>query len=376
MTAGRLLFVDDDPQVLRALRRIFEAEGYEVVTAPDGAKGLEALRAGGFQVIGSDYRMPEMNGADFLHEARAVSPESVRILISAVHDFATAMEAVNRGAIQRVVAKPWDADELIHVVAEATQTYHLTRRYQEVTALLHARNAELEALNRRLEQRVAEQTTGVLEVLITALDQNCDEAAHSRQTATVATMLGRRLGLMQAELTALEQGSLLHDIGKLGLPAALLAQQDLGPDEWREMQRHPEIGHRMLAPIPSLAKARNLVLQHHERWDGKGYPLGLAGEEIDRCARIFHVAEAWNAMTSARKYQPPRSVTEARVEMERCSGTQFDPEVVAAFLSLPPAGLQAAAEPPHAGDPQHPQAPAGVAGEPSWRVPTRADFGG
>lgn len=345
MIAGRLLFVDDDPQVLRALRRIFEAEGYEVVTAREGAKGLEALGAGEFQVIGSDYRMPEMNGAEFLHRAREVSPQSVRILISAVHDFATAMEAVNRGAIQRLITKPWDPDELIHVVAEAAQSYQLTRRYQEVLALLHARNAELEALNRRLEQRVLEQTTGVLEVLVTALDRHCGEAAHSRQAASLALLLGRRLGLTESELTVLEQGSLLHDIGKLGLPPLLLTRQELAPDEWRELQRHPEIGHQLLAPIPSLARARILVLQHHERWDGKGYPLGIAGEQIDRGARIFHVAEAWHAMTSPRVYRPARSEAEARGEIARCSGTQFDPRVVAELLSLPAGELQAKAAP-------------------------------
>ncbi|HET7784406.1 MAG TPA: HD domain-containing phosphohydrolase [Myxococcales bacterium] len=343
MTTGRLLFVDDDPHVLRALRRMFEAEGYEVVTAANGAAGLEALRAGEFQVIGSDYRMPQMNGADFLHQARAVSPQSVRILISAVHEFAAAMEAVNRGAIQRLVAKPWDADELIHVVAEATQTYHLTRRYQEVMALLHARNAELEALNRRLEQRVVEQTTGVLEVLVNALDQHCDEAAHSRRTATLALTLGRRLGLTQGELAILEQGSLLHDVGKLGLSPILLTRQELDEDERRELQRHPEIGYRLLAPIPSLAAARNLVLQHHERWDGKGYPLGLAGEQIDRSARIFHVAEAWTAMISPRSYRQARPLADARAEIERCCGTQFDPQIVAAFVSLTPGELEAAA---------------------------------
>lgn len=342
MTAGRLLFVDDEAQVLRALRRIFEAEGYEVVTVPDGARGLEALGAGEFEVIGCDYKMPGMNGAEFLHHARELSPQSVRILISAVHDFAAAMEAVNRGAIQRLITKPWDADELIHVVSEATQTYHLTRRYQEVLALLHARNADLEALNRRLEQRVVDQTTGFLEVLIAALDEHCGEAAHSRQTATLGLLLGRRLGLTQAELTALEQGSLLHDIGKLGLPALLLTGQQLAPDQWRELQRHPEIGYRLLAPIPSLARARELVLQHHERWDGKGYPRGLAGEQIDLKARIFHVAEAWNAMISSRGYRPARSALEARAEIERCSGTQFDPQIAAGFLSLPAASLATA----------------------------------
>ncbi len=340
MTVGRLLFVDDDSHVLEALRRIFEAEGYEVVTADGGAKGLEALRAAEFQVIGSDYKMPQMDGAEFLHHARAVAPQSVRILISAVDDFASAMEAVNRGAIQRLVGKPWDSDELIHIVAEATQTYHLTRRYQEVTALLHARNAELESLNRRLEQRVLEETSGVLEVLITALDRHCGEASHSRQAATLALLLGRRLGLTESELTALEQGSLLHDIGKLGLPPVLLTRGQLAADDWRELQRHPEIGYELLAPIPSLAKARALVLQHHERWDGKGYPSGLAGEQIDRGARIFQVAEAWHAMVSPRAYRPARSPEEARGEIERGSGTQFDPRIVAGFLSLTPAELQ------------------------------------
>jgi response regulator RpfG family c-di-GMP phosphodiesterase len=342
MTTGRLLFVDDDPQVLRALRRIFEAEGYEVVTASAGQQALEALRAGEFQVIGCDYKMPEMNGAEFLHRAREISPQSVRILISAVHEFATAMEAVNRGAIQRMITKPWDADELIHVVAEAAQTYHLTRRYQEVLALLHTRNAELEAVNRSLEQRVVEQTTGVLDVLMTALDQHCGAESHSRRTAALARLLGRRLGLTQSELTVLEQGSLLHDIGKLGLPPLLITGRDLAPDEWRELQRHPEIGHRLLAPIPSLAGARELVLQHHERWDGKGYPRGLEGERIDRKARIFHVAEAWNAMLSPRLHRPARTPLEARAEMERCSGTQFDPSIAAEFLALPAADLEAA----------------------------------
>ncbi|HEY6911588.1 MAG TPA: HD domain-containing phosphohydrolase [Myxococcales bacterium] len=342
MTAGRLLFVDDDPQVLRALRRIFEAEGYEVVTAREPAQGLEALRGGEFHVIGADYKMPQMNGAEFLHRARELAPQSVRILVSAVHDFAAAMEAINRGAIQRIVTKPWEADDLIHLVAEATQTYNLTRRYQEVLALLHARNAELEALNRRLEQRVVEQATGVLDVLMTALDQHCEEAAHSRSTAMLAVLLGRRLGLAESELTVLEQGSLLHDIGKLGLPAVLLTRQALAPEERRELQRHPEIGHGLLAPIPSLAKARELVLQHHERWDGRGYPRGLAGGQIQRSARIFHVVEAWHAMISPRLYRAARSAAEARAEIERCSGTQFDPEIVAAFLSLPDADLLAA----------------------------------
>jgi response regulator RpfG family c-di-GMP phosphodiesterase len=333
----RLLFVDDEPFVLRALKRTFELEGFEVVTALKPAEALELLRTGGqFVVIGSDYRMPDMNGAEFLHRARELSPQSYRLLISAVEEFHAAVDSINRGEIYRFVPKPWDRDDLLAIVRAAVDDYHLRRNYQEMTALLHAKNTELSALNKNLEDRVSERTRDLLEVLVTALDQRCAESVHSRRVAAFALRLGRELQLPEAELTVLHQGALIHDIGKMAVPDSILVKGGgLLAEEWAQLKRHPELGYRMLANIPSLDQARRLVLTHHERFDGGGYPLGLAGEQLPLSARILHVCEAYESMTAGRSFRPARGDAEVRVEIERCAGSQFDPLVVAAFLRIP-----------------------------------------
>jgi response regulator RpfG family c-di-GMP phosphodiesterase len=333
----RLLFVDDEPFVLRALKRTFELEGFEVVTALKPAEALELLRSGGqFVVIGSDYRMPDMNGAEFLQRARELSPQSYRLLISAVEEFHAAVDSINRGEIYRFVPKPWERDDLLAIVRAAVDDYHLRRNYQEMTALLHAKNGELSALNKNLEDRVSERTRDLLEALVTALDQRCVESVHSRKVAAFALRLGREMQLSETELAVLQQGALIHDIGKLAIPDSILVKGGgLQPEEWAHLKRHPELGYRMLASIPSLDQARRLVLTHHERYDGGGYPLGLAGEQLPLGARILHVCEAYESMTAGRSFRPPRNDAETRVEIERCSGSQFDPRMVAAFLRIP-----------------------------------------
>src|SRR5712675_2129175 len=199
----RLLFVDDEPFVLRALKRTFELEGFEVVTAQRPADALELLqKAPGFVVIGSDYRMPEMNGAEFLQRARDLAPQSYRLLISAVEEFHAAVDSINRGEIYRFVPKPWDRDDLLAIVRGAVDDYHLRRNYQEMTALLHSKNAELSALNKNLEQRVVDRTHDMM--------------------AAFSLRLGRELSLPDAELTVLEQAALIHDVGKIGIPDSIL----------------------------------------------------------------------------------------------------------------------------------------------------------
>lgn len=353
----RLLFVDDEPFVLRALRRTFEVEGFEVATASRPAEALEMLRSGQeFQVIGSDYRMPEMNGGEFLQQARALSPQSFRLLISAVEEFGAAVDAINRGEIHRLIPKPWDRDELVAIVRSAAEDYHLRRRYQEMTALLHNKNAALEAVNRELEQRIQSNTAALVGALAGVLDGRAAEHAHSTRTAAFCKRLAAQMGMPSGEIATLERAALVHDVGKLGLSPGLASKPGpLGEAEWAEMKRHPELGYRMLAGIPFLEDARKIVLQHQERFDGTGYPLGLKGPQILLAARIFHVAEAYEAMREARSYRAARTADEARAEIAGCSGTQFDPEVVAALQAIPSAeweevGAQAAqAAPP--GDP-------------------------
>lgn len=341
----RLLFVDDEPFVLRSLRRIFELEGFEVVTAPGGREALELLRANPeFQLIGSDYRMPEMSGSEFLQRAREIAPHSRRLLISAIAEFNAAAEAVNRGEIHRIISKPWNTEELIAVVRASVEEHHLRRRYSEAIASLHEKNAALESLNRELESRVSERTAQVLDAFSSALDARGDELVHSRRAAALARILGEELKLSEPELITLEQAGLLHDIGKIGVPdAVLLKHGPLEEHEWQQVRRHPEIGHRMLARIPFLQAASQIVLQHHERWDGAGYPAGLKGEGICLSARILALAETYESMSAHRSYRPKISEAEVRAEIAASAGKQFDPEVVRAFLAVAPGRWREAA---------------------------------
>jgi response regulator RpfG family c-di-GMP phosphodiesterase len=335
----RLLFVDDEPFVLRALKRTFELEGFEVVTAQRPADALELLqKAPGFVVIGSDYRMPEMNGAEFLQQARELAPQSYRLLISAVEEFHAAVDSINRGEIYRFVPKPWDRDDLLAIVRSAVDDFHLRRNYQEMTALLHSKNAELSALNKNLEQRVVERTHDLIEALMAALDRRGAEAVHSRKVAAFSVRLGRELSLPEPDVAVLEQAALIHDVGKIAIPDSILRKKgNLTPEEWTEMKRHPELGYRLLANIPFLAAARRLVLTHHERFDGTGYPLGLSGDRLPLSARILHVCEAYESMTGGRSFRAARPPAEVREELARCAGTQFDPNVVSAFVRVPAA---------------------------------------
>lgn len=340
----RLLFVDDEQFVLSALRRLFEPAGFEVVTALGAEEGLKALaERSPFQVICSDYRMPGLNGAAFLERARAAEPDAFRVLLSAFAEFEAAVQSINRGEIHRFLTKPWDNQEFLEIVRDACAVVNLRRRYAELTPLVHARNEELEHLNQNLERLLADRTSNLLEGLVGALDQRDTETQwHARRVALFAKLVAERLGVSGQELVDIEQGALLHDLGKLGVSEAILRKPGpLTPDEWTQMKQHPERGFQMLRNVPFLQRVRMIVLQHQEHFDGSGYPQGLAGKQIVLGARIFAVADALEAITSDRPYREARSHALAREEIVRCAASQFDPDVVQAFSTLPEAAFTA-----------------------------------
>jgi putative nucleotidyltransferase with HDIG domain len=330
----RILVVDDDVRILAALSRILQSEGYEVITHSDP---VQAAREEDFQVVLTDFMMPFLNGIELLSALREKNPRAVRLMLTAAADFRTASEAVNRGEVYRLLGKPWSLADLTSSVRQAFEHYRLVEANERLTQEVAEKNAELLTINRELERRVVERTTGLLDGLISALDYRDTETQwHSRRVALYARRLAEESGLTGAALDVVEQGALLHDIGKIGVrDSILLKPGPLTPEEWEEMRKHPEFGYRMLAKMPYLHEASLIVLQHQERWDGKGYPQNLAGESIVIGARIFAIVDTLDAITSDRPYRKGRPLQVARDEIQRCAGTQFDPTLAAAFLRIP-----------------------------------------
>ncbi|HWV37111.1 MAG TPA: HD domain-containing phosphohydrolase [Vulgatibacter sp.] len=342
MEPGRVLIVDDDLLILRALQRVLEAQGFFVSGKSHPAEALEDLRAQPANLIISDYMMPGMNGVEFLTEARRVCPDAPRLLLTAANDFRVAAEAVNSGEVYRLLSKPWNHAELLATVNQAYEVGELRRQHARLTARVHEQNVELQRINRNLEGLVQERTRDLLDGMINALDyRDMETQWHSRRVSLYARRLAEQMGLTLEECNEVEMGALLHDIGKIGVrDSVLLKPGPLDPEEWEEMREHPAIGFRLLRPIHYLAGASKIVLQHQERWDGKGYPNGLAGKEICIGARIFSVVDTLDAIRSDRPYRAGRSFQVALEEIRRCAGTQFDPEVVEAFASVPESGWE------------------------------------
>ena len=333
----RVLIVDDDELILRALARTLESAGFESRCYQSPEQALAAIETDAPVVIISDYMMPGMDGIAFLNKARERFPAAVRVLCTAAEDFRVALQAVNSGEVFRIISKPWHQPELLSTVSQAAEAARLRRENERLTHEVQRQNGQLKEINLRLEEMVRARTQALLEGLIAALDyRDAETQWHSRRVSLYARRLAMQLGIAEPELTVIEHGALLHDIGKIGVrDRVLLKPGPLTSDEWTEMRRHPELGWQLLQRVDYLKPASAIVLQHQEKWDGSGYPAGRKGEDIVIGARVFHAVDTLDAITSDRPYRKARPFEDARQEIMRCVGTQFDPVVVEAFLAVP-----------------------------------------
>ncbi len=335
-TASRkLLIVDDEPEV-RAVLRDLLSDTYECSEALSAEEALQRLREDNYQLVISDITMGGISGLDMIPHARRISPDTVIVMVSGMQTIESAIEALRLGAFDYLM-KPFDLRQAEAAVARALEHYELVtakQRYENhLEELVEQRTIELDKALGSLEG--AYRST--LRALTAALEtRDAETHGHSERVVTFSLRLGREYGLNGPQMNALEFGSLLHDIGKIGVPDAILRKpSQLTEDEWTRMREHPLHGQQILRGIEFLEGAARVVAQHHEKWDGSGYPLGLRAEEIDVCARIFSVADAFDAITSDRVYREGRSYEAAVAELNEWAGKQFDPRVVEAFHRVP-----------------------------------------
>ncbi len=333
-----VLIVDDDRQVREVLHEIFLSQGYKCDLANDGREGLDVFRATRPPLTVTDVKMPVMDGLEFLKSARKFDADAAVIVLTGVGDVKTAIESLKVGAYDFII-KPVNVDELLIAAERALERRQLLIERREYQAMLE-RRVEEATRDLALTLRELQDTyRATLEALGSALDtRDVGTEAHSRRVHGYALTIARAHGVTDDEITDIEHGVLLHDIGKIGIPDAILLKPGpLTPEEWIVMRTHPEVGRRLIERIPFLRGAAPIVYHHHEKWDGSGYPLGLRGEAIPLGARIFSVADALDAMTFDRPYSKAVPYDAARREIERCAGAHFDPAVVRTFLSIPEA---------------------------------------
>jgi putative nucleotidyltransferase with HDIG domain len=330
----RILVVDDDEHITEVVAKLAKAMGFDVVAFTDPVEAAKETR---FDLVVTDFMMPHLSGIELLRALRETNPEAVRILITAASDFKVAMQAVNDGEVFRLLGKPWHVSELRSAITQAIDYFRLVQENKRLARELGQRNQQLTSLNRTLEEQVVERTTGLLEGMVRALDYRDTETQwHSWRVAKFTRRICEEVGIETEALVTIEQGALLHDIGKIGVrDSILLKPGPLSPEEWVEMRRHPEFGWRMLANIPYLQEAAKIVYQHQERWDGRGYPQGLSGEQIVIGARVFAIADSLDAIVSDRPYRRGSPLEVALREISRLGGTQFDPRLVELFLKIP-----------------------------------------
>jgi response regulator RpfG family c-di-GMP phosphodiesterase len=331
-----LLIVDDEPDVRNVLHDLL-SESYVCGEASSAEDALRQLREAPCELVISDITMKAMSGLEMIPYVKAISPETVIVMISGMQTIESAINALRLGAFDYLM-KPFDLRQVEAAIARAYEHHELIvakRLYENhLEELVDQRTVELDKALGSLEN--AYRST--LQALTAALETRDSEThGHSERVVTFSLRLGREYGLNAKEMKALEFGSLLHDIGKIGVPdAILLKPAKLTDEEWIRMRQHPLHGQQILRGIKFLEGAARVVAQHHEQWDGSGYPLGLKGEEIDICARIFSVADAFDAITSDRVYRKGRAYEVAAKELDEWSNRQFDPKVVEAFHRVPP----------------------------------------
>jgi response regulator RpfG family c-di-GMP phosphodiesterase len=331
-----VLIVDDEEMIRELLATTLGREGYSCLMAENADEGLRIISSNKINLMICDIMMPGRSGVELLHDVKKVSPDTAVLMVTAISDTETAMFCIHRGADDYII-KPFNIERVILTVRNSLEKQRLM--------------LENRAYQANLEMKVLEQTKQILATmyernrayedtliaLIKALDaRETETGSHSERVMAYTVLLAEELGVNQDERMVMAKGAMLHDIGKIGISDNILLKPGkLTEIEWDEMKRHPQLGYDILSDIKYLSAPAAIILSHHERWDGTGYPHGLAREAIPLGSRIFAFADTLDAMTSDRPYRKALSFDTVLSEVTRCSGSQFDPEIAKVFLTIP-----------------------------------------
>jgi putative nucleotidyltransferase with HDIG domain len=337
MAEERILIIDDEPYSRNVMATALQKERYRPILAATSAEGVARIEKGpAYDLILFDMVMSSAGGVDVMEVAQTLCPDTPVVVVTSLRDINAVISAMRKRAHDYLL-KPFDSEQLLATVKRALDHRRGTRQVAEdkekLEKLVAARTDLLHAAISELEQ--AYDIT--LEALGDALDlKDAETEGHSRRVTAYTIALARAMGLQGEAIRVVARGAFLHDIGKMAIPDAILLKPGkLDQQEQAMMREHCARGYEILKKIPFLQDAAQIVYSHQEHYDGSGYPRRLKGEQIVLGARIFAVADTLDAITSDRPYRRANSFEAARREILRCSGTQFDPEVVRIFDGLP-----------------------------------------
>ncbi|WP_080693860.1 HD domain-containing phosphohydrolase [Ralstonia pickettii] len=353
-----ILLVDDEPGALSSLRRLLRPTGYRVITAESGVAALEMLAVYPVDLIISDMRMPGMNGAEFLARARERSPDTMRILLTGYSEVDSAVRAINEGGVYRYLNKPWDDQDLLLTVKHAIEQRMLAREAQRLTELTRQQNEALQQLNAGLETQVQARTeeirqtvmflegaqrdlkdnfTNMVQVCASMIEMRCGAVARqSLRVADLARRIAMECGLTGLQVQDIFHAGLLHGIGKLSLPDALLntSLDRLSAEQAQLFYQHPLRAQMVLTPVRQLEHVALIIRHQYERFNGRGTPDRLAGSAIPIGARIVALARDFEGLMAGEIVKQRASADQAAEMIKAQSGLRYDPDVVVRFLAV------------------------------------------
>ena len=321
----KIIVVDDEQGIVDSLSIFLKRSGYDFTGLTNPSEAIERVRNEHFDMMILDFMMDPIHGDEVVEEIRKFNKDLYILLLTGHKDLAPPLETIKRLEIQGYCEKSDKFDQLLLLIESGIKSIEQMNTIKTINKQLHDKNEELE--------RAYLDTIGILRQTVEAKDPYT--RGHSDRVSEYSVLIGKKLGLDEKTLHILKIGGLFHDIGKIGIPdSILLKESKLSDEEYSQIKNHPMIGVHMLGDAAIFTDILPIVKHHHERYDGRGYPSQLVGDDIPYVARIAAVADTFDAMTSKRSYRDSLPIDVVRAEIERCSGTQFDSNIAKVFLDI------------------------------------------